>query len=135
MIQALIPSILPAITDVIGRFLPEDKEAKAKAEREIEAQLTMHLAKIDLAQLDINKTEAAHRSIFVAGWRPFIGWSMGIAMTWTYVVMPIAQFVLAQTGHLVDLPALDMSEMMPVLMGMLGLGGLRSFEKYKKVSK
>ena len=81
MIQALIPSILPAITDVIGRFLPEDKEAKAKAEREIEAQLTMHLAKIDLAQLDINKTEAAHRSIFVAGWRPFIGWSMGIAMT------------------------------------------------------
>ena len=135
MIQALIPSILPAITDVIGRFLPEDKEAKAKAEREIEAQLTMHLAKIDLAQLDINKTEAAHRSIFVAGWRPFIGWSMGIAMTWTYVVLPIAQFILAQTGHLVDLPALDMSEMMPVLMGMLGLGGLRSFEKYKKVSK
>tara|TARA_R110000822_G_scaffold17708_3_gene59368 strand:- start:371 stop:778 length:408 start_codon:yes stop_codon:yes gene_type:complete len=135
MIQALIPSLLPAITDVIGRFLPEDKEAKAKAEREIEAQLTMHLAKIDLAQLDINKTEAAHRSIFVAGWRPFIGWSMGIAMTWTYVVLPIAQFILAQTGHLVDLPALDMSEMMPVLMGMLGLGGLRSFEKYKKVSK
>jgi hypothetical protein len=49
--------------------------------------------------------------------------------------MPIAQFVLAQTGHLVDLPAMNMSEMMPVLMGMLGLGGLRSFEKYKKVSK
>ena len=62
MIQALIPSILPAVTDVIGRFLPEDKEAKAKAEREIEAKLTTHLAKIDLAQLDINKTEAAHRS-------------------------------------------------------------------------
>jgi hypothetical protein len=135
MIQALLPSILPAVTDVIGRFLPEDKEAKAKAEREIEAQLTTHLAKIDLAQLDINKTEAAHRSIFVAGWRPFIGWSCGVALSWTYVVMPIAQFVLAQTGHLVDLPAMNMSEMMPVLMGMLGLGGLRSFEKYKKVSK
>jgi len=135
MIQALLPSFLPAVTDVIGRFLPEDKEAKAKAEREIEAQLTTHLAKIDLAQLDINKTEAAHRSIFVAGWRPFIGWSCGVALSWTYVVMPIAQFVLAQTGHLVDLPAMNMSEMMPVLMGMLGLGGLRSFEKYKKVSK
>ena len=135
MIQALLPSILPAVTDVIGRFLPEDKEAKAKAEREIEAQLTNHLAKIDLAQLDINKTEAAHRSIFVAGWRPFIGWSCGVALSWTYVVMPITQFILAQTGHLVDLPAMNMSEMMPVLMGMLGLGGLRSFEKYKKVSK
>ena len=135
MIQALLPSILPAVTDVIGRFLPEDKEAKAKAEREIEAQLTTHLAKIDLAQLDINKTEAAHRSIFVAGWRPFIGWSCGVALSWTYVVMPITQFILAQTGHLVDLPAMNMNEMMPVLMGMLGLGGLRSFEKYKKVSK
>lgn len=135
MIQALLPNILPAVTDVIGRFLPEDKEAKAKAEREIEAQLTTHLAKIDLAQLDINKTEAAHRSIFVAGWRPFIGWSCGVALSWTYVVMPITQFILAQTGHLVDLPAMNMNEMMPVLMGMLGLGGLRSFEKYKKVSK
>ena len=135
MIQALLPSILPAVTDVIGRFLPEDKEAKAKAEREIEAQLTTHLAKIDLAQLDINKTEAAHRSIFVAGWRPFIGWSCGIALCWTYVATPILHFVLAQTGHLVELPAMDMSQMMPVLMGMLGLGGLRTFEKLKKVSK
>tara|TARA_R100000315_G_C5201004_1_gene118195 strand:- start:245 stop:613 length:369 start_codon:yes stop_codon:yes gene_type:complete len=120
---------------VAGRFLPEDKEARAKAEREIEAQLTTHLAKIDLAQLDINKTEAAHRSIFVAGWRPFIGWSCGVALCWSYVFMPITQFIMAQTGYLVELPAMDMSEMMPVLMGMLGLGGLRSFEKYKGVSK
>ena len=130
-----LPSILPAVTNVIGRFLPEDKEAKAKAEREIEQQLTTHLAKIDLAQLDINKTEAAHRSIFVAGWRPFIGWTCGVALAWTYVMTPILNFILAQTGHLMELPAMDMSQMMPVLMGMLGLGGLRTFEKFKKVSK
>ena len=135
MIQALLPSILPAVTNVIGRFLPEDKEAKAKAEREIEQQLTTHLAKIDLAQLDINKTEAAHRSIFVAGWRPFIGWTCGVALAWTYVMTPILNFILAQTGHLMELPAMYMSQMMPVLMGMLGLGGLRTFEKFKKVSK
>ena len=135
MIHALLPSILPAVTTVIGRFLPEDKEAKAKAEREIEQQLTTHLAKIDLAQLDINKTEAAHRSIFVAGWRPFIGWTCGVALAWTYVMTPILNFILAQTGHLMELPAMDMSQMMPVLMGMLGLGGLRTFEKFKKVSK
>ena len=72
MIQALIPSILPAVTDVIGRFLPEDKEAKAKAEREIEAKLTTHLAKIDLAQLDINKTEAAHRSVLDRDWETYL---------------------------------------------------------------
>ena len=135
MIQALLPSILPAVTNIIGRFLPEDKEARAKAEREIEAKLSTHLAKIDLAQLGINKTEAAHRSIFVAGWRPFIGWSCGISLAWTYVLTPILQFVLANTGHLIDLPAMDMSQMMPVLMGMLGLGGLRTFEKFKGVSK
>ena len=135
MIQALLPSILPAVTNIIGRFLPEDKEARAKAEREIEAQLSTHLAKIDLAQLGINKTEAAHRAIFVAGWRPFIGWCCGISLAWTYVLTPILQFVLANTGHLIDLPAMDMSQMMPVLMGMLGLGGLRTFEKFKGVSK
>jgi hypothetical protein len=121
--------------EVAGRFLPEDKEKRAAAEREIEAQLTTHLAKIDLAQLDINKTEAAHRSIFVAGWRPFIGWSCGVALAWNYIAQPILVFTLAQTGNLVELPALDMSQMMPVLMGMLGLGGLRTFEKYKSVSK
>tara|TARA_R110000824_G_scaffold106438_6_gene251524 strand:+ start:3309 stop:3716 length:408 start_codon:yes stop_codon:yes gene_type:complete len=135
VIAALLPSLLPAITDVIGRFLPEDKEARAKAERQIEQQLATHLAKIDLAQLDINKQEAAHRSLFVAGWRPFIGWTCGVALAWTYVGAPILQFTLAQTGYLMDLPSLDMSQMMPVLMGMLGLGGLRTFEKFKGVSK
>lgn len=135
MFASLLPAILPALTDVIGRFLPEDKEARAEAERQIEQQLATHLAKIDLAQLDINKQEASHRSIFVAGWRPFIGWTCGLALAWTYVGVPILQFILAQTGHLIDLPSLDMSQMMPVLMGILGLGGLRTFEKFKKVSK
>tara|TARA_R110000822_G_scaffold67094_1_gene163618 strand:+ start:93 stop:461 length:369 start_codon:yes stop_codon:yes gene_type:complete len=121
--------------EVAGRFLPEDKEKRAAAEREIEAQLTMHLAKIDLAQLEINKVEAASRSVFVSGWRPFIGWSCGAAMALNFIVFPLASFVLAQTGHLVELPTLDMSEMMPVLMGLLGLGGLRTVEKIKQVSK
>ena len=135
MIQSLIPQLLPAVTDIVGRFLPEDKEKRAAAEREIEKQLATHLAKIDVAQLEINKQEAAHRSIFVAGWRPFIGWSCGIAMCYAYIIQPITVFILAQTGNLVSLPTLDLSEMMPVLLGMLGLGGLRSFEKYKKITK
>jgi hypothetical protein len=131
----LISAVLPSVMDVAGRFLPEDKEKRAAAEREIEAQLTTHLAKIDLAQLDINKTEAAHRSIFVAGWRPFIGWSCGLAMCLNFLIFPLASFILAQTGHLVELPNLDMAQMMPVLMGMLGLGGLRTVEKIKKITK
>lgn len=136
MIASLIPSLLPAITNIIGRFLPEDKEERAKAEREIESQLATHLAKVDLAQMAINREEARSRNIFVAGWRPFIGWTCGISLAWTYVGVPILQFALAQTDQLhVILPSLDMSEMMPVLLGMLGLGGLRTFEKFKGVSK
>ena len=135
MIASLVSAILPGITDIIGRFLPEDKEARAKAEREIEQQLSTHLARIDIAQLEVNKEEAKSRNVFIAGWRPFIGWTCGIALCWTYILQPIAQFVLAQTGHLIDLPGLDMSTMMPVLLGMLGLGGLRTWEKHKGLTK
>ncbi|MGB2573877.1 MAG: 3TM-type holin [Henriciella sp.] len=135
MIGALLPAVLPLVKDVVGSFLPEDPKKRAEAERKIEAQLTEHLAKIDMAQLEVNKTEAAHRSVFIAGWRPFVGWACGVSLAWSYICQPILTFALVQAGYGVELPALDMSQMMPVLMGMLGLGGLRSFEKYKGVSK
>ena len=134
MFASLIPGLLPLVGDVLDRFFP-DKEKAEQAKREIESQFTNHLARIDLAQLEVNKEEAKSRNIFIAGWRPFIGWTCGLALCWTYILQPMAQFVLAQTGHLIDLPGLDMSTMMPVLLGMLGLGGLRSFEKFKGVSK
>jgi len=133
-IAALIPSLLPIVGEVLDRFFP-NKEEKERAAREIEAKLTEHLAKIDLAQLEVNKEEAKSRNIFVAGWRPFVGWTCGMALAYTYVIQPILIFGLAHFGYWVDLPPLDMSTMMPVLLGMLGLGGLRSFEKYKGVSK
>ena len=135
MIASLVSAILPGVTDIIGRFLPEDKEARAKAEREIEQQLSTHLARIDIAQLEVNKEEAKSRNVFIAWWRPFIGWTCWLALCWTYILQPVAQFVLAQTGHLIDLPGLDMSTMMPVLLGMLGLGGLRTWEKHKGLTK
>ena len=134
MFASLIPSLLPLVGDVLDRFFP-DKEKAEQAKREIESQLTEHLVNIDLAQLEVNKAEAKSRNVFIAGWRPFIGWTCGLALCWTYILQPMAQFVLAQTGHLIDLPGLDMSTMMPVLLGMLGLGGLRTWEKQKGVTK
>jgi hypothetical protein len=131
----LLSAVLPSVMEVAGRFLPEDREKRAAAEREIQAKLTDSLAQVDLAQLGINKVEAAHRSMFVAGWRPFIGWTCGVALMYTYVLQPILVFGLAQSGYLVDLPRMDLGELMPVLMGMLGLGGLRSWEKVKGVAK
>ena len=130
----LITTLLPSVMDIAGRFLPEDKEKRAEAEREIEAKLTESLAKIDLAQLEINK-EDAKGNWFQSGWRPFIGWACGFALAYTYVMQPILTFGLAQAGYLIDLPAVNLGEMMPVLMGLLGLGGLRTFEKVKGISK
>ena len=133
-IAALLPSLLPVVGDVLDRFFP-NKEEKERAAREIEAKLAEHLAKIDIAQIEVNKQEAAHRSLFVAGWRPFVGWTCGLALFYTYVAQPMAMFIMAQTGDLVQLPQLDLSTMMPVLLGMLGLGGFRTYEKFKGVSK
>ena len=131
----LITTLLPSVMDIAGRFLPEDKEKRAEAEREIKAKLTESLANIDLANLKINEADAKSGNWFQSGWRPFIGWSCGFALAYTYVMQPILTFGLAQAGYLIDLPAVNLGEMMPVLMGMLGLGGLRTFEKVKGINK
>ena len=131
----IISTLMPIVTDVIGRFLPEDPQKRAAAEREINAALTENLAKIDLAQIEVNKVEAASRSLFVSGWRPCVGWVCAAALAYTYVLQPMFIFILAQTGHLVEMPALDIAGLMPILMGLLGLGGLRSYEKVKGVAK
>ena len=131
----LITQLLPSVMDVAGRFLPEDKQKRAEAEREIEAKLTESLANIDLANLKINEADAKSGNWFQSGWRPFIGWSCGFALAYTYVMQPILTFGLAQAGYLIDLPAVNLGEMMPVLMGLLGLGGLRTFEKVKGINK
>ena len=86
-------------------------------------------------QLDINKTEAASSSTFVAGWRPFIGWVCGGACAWNWIGLSIAKFIaLTFFSITLDIKPADLTEMMPVLLGMLGLAGLRSLEKTKGVA-
>ena len=89
----------------------------------------------NLAQLEVNKVEATHKSIFVAGWRPFVGWVCGVAMSYHFIIAPLVQFGFALGGIDQDLPEFDFSQLSTVLMGMLGLGGLRTFEKMKGVAK
>ena len=81
-----------------------------------------------ILQAEINKIEASHRSVFVAGWRPFIGWVCGVAMASNFLLMP---YLVA----FIDVQPLDLTVMMPVLMGMLGLGTMRSVEKVKNVAR
>jgi hypothetical protein len=89
-----------------------------------------------MAQADVNKQEAQHRNIWVAGWRPFIGWVCGVALAWHFVLAPVVLFVAAWADvQLPTLPAFDMDSLMTVLLGMLGLGGLRTFEKHKGLSR
>ena len=88
----------------------------------------------ELAQIAVNHEEAKSSSVFVAGWRPAIGWVCGLACSWNWIGLPIAKFILLLNGHEVQLAPADLSEMMPVLMGMLGLGSLRTLEKINGVA-
>mgnify|MGYP003119624623 FL=1 len=130
----LLGSLIGPVSGLLDKFI-EDKDVKNQLAHDLSTMAERHAQDLAKGQLEINKAEAQSRNIFVAGWRPFIGWTCGFAMAYNYVLQPILIFVLAQFDYLVQLPGLDLSEMMPVLMGMLGLGGLRSFEKYKGISK
>ncbi len=130
----LLGSLVQPVTGLLDKFI-EDKDQKNQLAHEISTMAERHAQELAKGQLEINKAEAQSRNVFVAGWRPFIGWTCGVAMAYNYVIHPILIFTLAQFNYLVAIPALDLSEMMPVLMGMLGLGSLRSFEKYKGIAK
>jgi hypothetical protein len=134
MLQALIGPV----TGLLDKFI-EDKDQKAKLAHEIATMAEKQMHEQTMGQLEVNKAEAGHRSIFVAGWRPFIGWVCGISLAYHFIIMPMLTFGLVAfnvTGlHPSDLPKFDMDSLMTVLLGMLGLGGLRSFEKYKGVAK
>ena len=131
MIQALIGPV----TGLLDKFI-EDKDQKNKLAHELATMADNHAQELAKGQLAINKTEAAHRSLFVAGWRPFIGWTCGVALMAHFVLFPATDFVVAYMGYDVPpMPAFDMESLMTVLLGMLGLGGLRTFEKHKGLSR
>lgn len=130
---ALLPSLLPAITEVLDRVVP-DQAAAAKAKLEMEAKLLEAATAQAGQQAAINQVEAAHQSIFVSGWRPFIGWVCGAGLAWAFVVGPMLGWLLPATGVVAALPVLQMEYLLELVVAMLGLGALRSFEKMKGVA-
>jgi hypothetical protein len=95
-----------------------------------------HAQELAKGQLEINKAEAQHKSIFVAGWRPFIGWTCGVALAWHFVLAPVTMFLCAYIGVAIpDLPSFDMGSLLTILGGLLGLGSLRTYEKQKGLTK
>ena len=115
----VVAGIIDKVADKIDDFTLD------KAEK---AQL---IQEINKAQLEVNKVEAGQQGLLVR-WRPFLGWVLSIAFAYHFVLQPFLIFILASFGKQVELPTFDMGTLSTVLMGMLGLGGLRTYEKVKK---
>lgn len=131
MLQALIGPI----SGLLDKFV-EDKDQKAALAHELATMADRHAQELAKGQLEVNKAEAASSSTFKGGWRPFIGWTCGAAFAYHFVLQPFLLFAVAMFGlDIPPLPQFDMSSLMTVLMGMLGLGGLRTFEKQKGLTK
>lgn len=131
MLQALIGPV----TGILDKFI-EDKDQKAALAHEIATMSERHAQELAKGQLEINKAEAASGSVFKGGWRPFIGWVCGIAFAYHFVLQPFIVFGVSVVGiDIPELPSFDMGSLMTVMMGMLGLGGLRSYEKKQGLTK
>jgi len=137
--MALPAALLAAGPIASGLFGLIDKLFTSDDERMAAKLKVLELEKSgELAQIAVNAQEAQHASIFIAGWRPFVGWVCGLAFTWAFLLYPMLSFFVVAFGLPVDLtlvPELDLAAMMPVLMGMLGLGAMRSWEKREGVAR
>jgi hypothetical protein len=121
---------ISAVADLAGTVINRIWPDKSEQEKQQIAAAVM----VVQGQIDTNKEEAKSPSVFVSGWRPFIGWVCGAACAWNWIGLKIALFIAAYFGHVLNLAPADISEMMPVLLGMLGLGGLRTAEKINGVA-
>jgi len=126
----LIEQLIKPVSKILDKFVA-DKDLKAKLQHELDTEI--HRA--NLAQIEVNKAEASHKSLFVAGWRPFVGWVCAGALAYHFIFQPIMVFAISIYGVSITLPEFDMGSLMTILMGMLGLGGLRTLEKVQKVSR
>ena len=124
-------SIGDAFQKIMGVFKVDPTVALQKqAEiQEIQLQLQGQLVQQVTAQIEVNKQEAASPNMFVAGWRPFIGWICGFGLGCQFIVAPVFTWISALVKHPTPFPTLDLGTLMTLLLGMLGLGGMRTYEK------
>ena len=126
----MLEKLIDPISNILDKFVA-DKDLKHKLEHELKTEL--HRA--NMAQIEVNKEEAKHRTVFVAGWRPFTGWVCATALAYHFIIEPVLVFFLSWYGVQIQLPQFDMGSLLTVLMGMLGLGGLRTYEKKQGLTK
>ena len=130
----MLDKLIGPVTGLLDKFIVDKDQANALA-HEISTMAERHAQELAKGQLGVNKVEAAHKNLFVAGWRPAVGWVCVLGMAGNFLVIPLANFALALSGSVITIPLVDTSEMMPVLIGMLGLGAMRTVEKTKGVQR
>jgi len=131
---SVIASLVGPVSGLLGKIV-EDKDQRNALAHEIATMTEKYAQENALAQMAVNKAEAASSSIFVSGWRPATGWVCVLGMAGNFIVTPFANFVLALLEVEVVIPLVPLDTMMPVLLGLLGLGGLRTLEKTKGVHR
>ncbi len=125
--MSLLTTLIGPVTGLLDKFI-EDKDQKNAIAHELATMAERHSQELMKGQLEVNKVEAAHKSLFVAGWRPAIGWICALALLYSTLVRPILAIWLT-------VPAVDTGLLQTILMGMLGLGAMRSYEKTKGVQR
>ena len=133
--MSIIASLIGPVSGILDKVIP-DADEKAKLAHQLATMADTHAQQLALAQVQVNLAEAQSGSVFKGGWRPFVGWVCGIALLYHFILTPCILFGVALLGiDIPPLPAFDMSSLLTVLMGMLGLGGLRTLERVKGVGK
>lgn len=131
----MLATLIGPVTALLDKFIP-DADEKAKLAHEIATLAERNAHDIAIAQIKTNQEEAKHRSIFVAGWRPFIGWVCGLAFAYHFIFQPLIVFLIVANGKTLGaLPEFDMYTLVTVLGGLLGLGSLRTYEKTKGLTQ
>jgi hypothetical protein len=133
--MSLIDEGLKIVSSVLDRVIP-DKNARALAKETLASMERDGELKLLLGQLEVNKVEAGHKSMFVSGWRPFVGWTCGIGMAYNFIIYPLLKFIVVISMEMPpELPVLESGELMTLLLGMLGLAGYRTYEKKQQVAR
>ena len=127
-------AILPLLDKVLDKVIP-DTAAAEKAKAELIAAATTQEFQLALAQIETNKAEAQHSSIFVAGWRPFIGWVCGVSLAWHFIGYDLVAWFVAWKKVDFVLPQIESGNLMELTLAMLGMAGLRSWEKSKSIAR
>ena len=133
--MGLIDNLIQPVSKILDKAIP-DQDLKRRLSHEIATMSEKHAQELALAQVKVNATEASSGSLFKGGWRPCIGWICGIAFGYHFVLQPVIIFIVVLIGmDIPELPSFDMGTLLTVLGGMLGIGGLRTYEKQKGLTK